>query len=555
MNDYINTEYPNKKPTSKPTERPTLRPTSKPTLRPTLRPSLADVTTSEPTTEPTIEPTVEPTKKPIVTMRPTSNPISELSSFCGVAFISPNSIALINIGTGDIIAERSVNYMSESIAVDKINNEIYVIADGNHPLYKYDISLKNETNIGITNIEPLGLDFNELDGMLYGTFGTNIFKIDPLTGNSTDIGDNDASFETAILVNKNGNDVFIMDWGNTVLTNNTLINPTLSSTTIINWTLPPGQTTGPDTLDYLNDDPNDNNLVMCWGFDHPLECYIYNLDSQTYIEILSNTNLLIRGLEILPETMCTSLTVSPTMSPAVMTIEPTTKAPTMVTVSPSTQPTMNPTTLEPTKSPITTTTEAPTDSTPVPTSVTPSPTDDTPAPTDATPVPTSVTSSPTDDTMAPTSVTPVPTAVTPSPTDDTPAPSESTTVPTSITPAPTDSTPVPTSVTPSPTDDTMAPTSVTPGPTAITQPPTGYTSSPTIKPTDEPTNEPTNEPTMATMSPAEPGTLFSCEWRDITTGEIVRQQIINPFLNETCDFSVPPELSGQLLTFILNPYN
>ena len=338
-----------------------------------------------------------------------------LESFCGVAFISPNAIALINLGTGDIIAERIVNYMSDSIAVDKINKEIYVIADGNHPLYKYDISLKNEMNVGITNIEPVGLDFNELDGMLYGAWGQNIFKIDPLTGNSTDIGDNNAGFETALLINKNGNDIFIMDWANSVLTNNTLTNPTLGSTTIFNWTLPPTQTNGPDTLDYLNDDPNDNNLVMCWGFDSPFECYIYNLDSQIYQQILCDANLLIRGLEILPETMCTSLTASPT-------------------------------TVLGTESPTVSTTSAPTTN-------------------DATDSPTS-------------------------------------------------------QPTGSPVVGTLPPSSVTETPTE---------------------------------SPAAAADLYKCVWRNILTGELIREQIINTANNEACEYIVPEALRGVFFSFVVMP--
>ena len=296
--------------------------------------------------------TPEPTSRPtfaLATSEPTTSPTSELSSFCGVAFISPNKIALIDLGNGNIIAQRTVGYESDSIAVDKINKDIYVIGNGNNPLYKYDISLNNEVNIGLTNIQPVSLDFNELDGMLYGSFGKNIFQIDPLTGASLDIGDNNAGFETALLVNKNGNDVFIMDWANSVLTNNTLINPTLSSTTIINFPLPPGQTNGPDTLDYLNSIPNDNKLVMCWGFDHPLDCYIYDLDTQIYTEILSGVDLLIRGLEILPDTMCTSLTASPTTvgGTSSPTVEPTLAPTNEPTVEPTSEPTTEPTT-EPT---------------------------------------------------------------------------------------------------------------------------------------------------------------------------------------------------------------
>ena len=176
-------------------------------------------------------------------------------------------------------------------------------------------------------IAPYALDFNENDGKLYAINnpfeGGGTWEIDPSDASSTEIGFNDASLVTAFLINKDGQNYFMADAGLGVLSQNNLGNPSIGSTITLPWSPPPGQVTAPETLDYLNNDPNDNNLVMCWGFNDgfsPLDCYIYNLDTQQYTPFIMNTNLEIRGFEILPNTMCESLTAEPSLVP--------TKAPT-----------------------------------------------------------------------------------------------------------------------------------------------------------------------------------------------------------------------------------
>ena len=241
----------------------------------------------------------------------------DLTGYYGVAYLEPpysqktdpSSIVILSLESGEIIREINTSYVGESIAVDKNTNTIYSINFNTGELWKYDICLETKTFIKDTNICPYGMDFNENDGYIYASDhnsgGKAIYKIDPSNGDISFIGETASGFITALLVSKDGTQIITANWIAQALYYNILPNPETSTTTAINIPFPISQQYGADSLDWLNDDINDDRLVMCWGLSLPLECFIYDPDTQQYTPILTNVNMYIRGLDVLNNIECT----------------------------------------------------------------------------------------------------------------------------------------------------------------------------------------------------------------------------------------------------------